>query len=121
MADTARLIQYAVLFEETYVDDDWSRLAEFFTEDAHYSDSIGEAQGRHAVLDYMKNSVNTVDRTFEERVLLPTGKLRTGDDWVEFDFEVTYRRKGSNDLHMKGVHRAEFEGDKISRIAVQIH
>ncbi|MEM1188550.1 MAG: nuclear transport factor 2 family protein [Pseudomonadota bacterium] len=120
MADTARLLLYAVRFEETYVDDDWSRLTEFFTEDAYYSDSIGEAHGRQAVLNYMKNSLNTIDRTFDERELSPTGQLRAGEDWVEFDFTATYRRHGSDDLHMKGVHRAEFRGELISRISVRI-
>ncbi|MEM9396160.1 MAG: nuclear transport factor 2 family protein [Pseudomonadota bacterium] len=120
MADTAKLLVYAVRFEETYADDNWERLEEFFTDDAHYSDSMGEARGRKAVLEYMKNSLDSIDRTFDERVLLPTGALRSGEDWVEFDFEVTYRSPGKEDLFMRGIHRAEFIGERIHKLAVRI-
>ncbi|MEO0438472.1 MAG: nuclear transport factor 2 family protein [Pseudomonadota bacterium] len=120
MADTARFLLYAVRFEETYVDDNWERLEEFFTDDAEYSDSLGSAKGRQAVLDYMKNSLNSIDRTFKERVLLPTGMLRSGDDWVEFDFEVTYRSPEKEDLFMRGVHRVEFLGEHIHSLEVRI-
>ncbi|MEM6544939.1 MAG: nuclear transport factor 2 family protein [Pseudomonadota bacterium] len=120
MADTARLLSYAVRFEETYIDDNWNRLEEYFTEDAYYQDSMGEAHGKAAVLDYMRNSLNLIDRTFSERILHPTGTLRCGENWVEFDFEATYRRPGSDDLCMRGVHKAEFRGDRISKLLVTI-
>ena len=40
---------YAEAFEESYIDDDWTRIEQYFTEDAVY---VGEpeANGRAAVL-----------------------------------------------------------------------
>ncbi|MEM1404185.1 MAG: nuclear transport factor 2 family protein [Pseudomonadota bacterium] len=120
MASTARLLSYACHFEDTYRDDNWDRLVPYFSQGATYEDAMGKASGRDAVIQYMRKSVNTVDRTFDERRLEPTGELRCGSDWVEFDFVVDYRRSDGNDLHLNGVHRAEFEGDLISRLEVRI-
>ncbi|MEM7692237.1 MAG: hypothetical protein AAF194_07330 [Pseudomonadota bacterium] len=35
-------------------------------------------------------------------------------------FEVTYRSPGKEDLFMRGIHRAEFIGERIHKLAVRI-
>ena len=50
-----RFIEFAAAFEKTYVDDDWSRLESFLTEDAVYEVTGGPPlggrfEGRDAVL-----------------------------------------------------------------------
>lgn len=120
MAGTARLLMYAHSFERTYEDDDWSRIEPFFTDDIVYRDAAGSASGKGSVLAYLKNSVNTIDRSFDERILETMGELRCGEDWVEFDWRATYRKEGRRDLVVRGVHRAEFEGDRIRLLDVVV-
>ena len=52
---------YADAFEESYEDDDWSRIGPYFTEDAAYEgDPPGE--GREGVVTKLKNAVDGFDR-----------------------------------------------------------
>ena len=52
----------AAAFEQTYADDDCSRLKPFFTEDARYEVRGGplpcELRGREAILRGLKRSIN---------------------------------------------------------------
>ena len=51
-------MDYAAAFEETYIDDDWSRLTPFFHEDARYEVRGGpmacEIEGREAIFKGLK-------------------------------------------------------------------
>ena len=62
---------YAAEFELSYADDDWSRLAGYFTEDASYDggDGTEAAIGRGEVLQKFQDSVNALDRTMGQREL----------------------------------------------------
>ena len=66
-------MDYAAAFEETYIDDDWSRLSPFFLEDAHYEVRGGpmacELRGREAIFKGLKKSLDGLDRRFDERVI----------------------------------------------------
>ena len=66
-------MDYAAAFEETYVDDDWSRLSPFFHEDARYEVRGGpmacEIEGREAIFKGLKKSIDGLDRQFDERVI----------------------------------------------------
>ena len=72
MDPAKRFLEYATAFEQTYADDDWSRLEPYFSEDAVYS-STGEAplggrwQGRRQVLEHLRQSLDALDRRFDER------------------------------------------------------
>ena len=57
---------YADAFEESFVDDDWSRLEQYFTEDAVY-EGDPEARGREAVLAKLKGGVDDFDRKMDTR------------------------------------------------------
>ena len=57
---------YAEAFEESLVDDDWSRIEPFFTEDAVYQGEP-DARGRDAVLAKLKGGVDAFDRRMDSR------------------------------------------------------
>lgn len=64
-------MDYAAAFEETYIDDDWSRLAPFFSEEATYEVRGGplacKLEGREAIFAGMKKSIDSLDRRCSER------------------------------------------------------
>lgn len=66
-------MEYAAAFEQTYVDDDWLRLARFFSEGATYEVRGGplacEISGREAIFAGLKKSIDGLDRRCAERQL----------------------------------------------------
>jgi SnoaL-like domain len=70
---TSVFMDYAAAFEQTYVDDDWSRLAQFFAEGATYEVRGGplacEISGREAIFAGLKKSIDGLDRRCEDRQL----------------------------------------------------
>ena len=109
-----RFQAYADAFEETYVDDDWDRLAQYFTEDAVY-EGDPEAVGRDAVLEKLRTGVDNFDRRLESR--RPDFQTPTVEgDTLTMKWTVTYAQPGAPDLAISGVETAVFSGDRISRL-----
>ena len=105
---------YEAAFEETYVDDDWSRIAPYFAEDAIY-ESDDTARGRDAVLQKLRDGVNAFDRRMDRRI--PDFQEPTVDgDTVTMRWKVTYTKQGLPDLEVSGVEIAEFAGDQIAAL-----
>lgn len=105
---------YADAFEESYEDDDWSRLEEYFTGDAVY-EGDPDAEGRAAVLAKLKNGVDAFDRQMDSRT--PDFHTPTVDgDTLTMQWTVTYTKAGAPDLAISGVETAIFEGDRIARL-----
>jgi hypothetical protein len=103
---------YADAFEESYVDDDWSRIAPFFAEQAVY-EGDPDARGRDAVLAKLKNGVDSFDRRMDSR----TPDFQTpsvAGDTLTMKWKVTYTKGGLPDLVISGVETAVFEGDRIT-------
>ena len=120
-ASLERFGQYAAAFEQAFESDDWSVLEPYFTEDAVYETFApapvgGIAEGRQAVFDYFKNSVNGLDRRFDTRELqLAEGpEIRDGKVWMRW--RVTYRHPDVPDVELLGESTAYYEGDRISRL-----
>ena len=109
-----RYLAYAEAFEETYVDDDWSRIAPYFTEDAIYeSDDV--VRGRDTVLEKLRASVNAFDRRMDQRI--PDFEEPTAEgDTVTMRWKVTYTKRGLPDLEISGHETAEFSGDQIAAL-----
>lgn len=105
---------YAEAFEETYLDDDWSRIEPFFSEDAAYeTDDV--TRGRDAVLTKLKDSVNAFDRRMDHRT--PDFEPPTVEgNTITMRWKATYSKAGLPDLVISGVETAEFEGDRIARL-----
>jgi len=106
---------YADAFEESYVDDDWSRIEQYFTEDAVYEGDPEDARGREAVLAKLKGGVDAFDRKMDKRS--PDFQAPTVDgNTLVANWTVTYEKAGAPDLVISGVETAVFEGDRIARL-----
>ena len=105
---------YADAFEESYVDDDWSRIEQYFTENAVY-DGDPDARGRDAVVAKLRGGVDAFDRKMDKR----TPDFRTPSiegNTLEMKWTVTYQKAGAPDLVISGVETAVFEGDRIAHL-----
>ncbi len=108
-----RFLAYAAAFEQTYVDDDWSHIEPFFTEDAVYDTGTEVARGREAVLAALKGSVNSLDRNMDTRT--PSFETPTVEgDTLSMDWSVSYAKAGCPDLVISGRETAQFRGDQIA-------
>jgi hypothetical protein len=113
MSIADRYQAYAAAFEESYVDDDWTRIEPFFTDDAVYEGDPEDARGRAAVLAKLKGGVDTFDRNMDSRT--PDFQTPTVDgDTLRMNWTVTYSKAGCPDLVISGVETAVFEGDRIA-------
>ena len=113
-----RFLEYAGAFEQTYTDNDWTRLDPFFTSDAIYTSDggpplSGRAEGKQQVLDQMRGSVDGLDRKFDKRSVALIGAPKIGDDTFEIRWRATYEKDGCPDLVFEGSERATFEGECI--------
>jgi len=118
MSITENFAAYAAAFEETYVDDDWSRLRPFFTEDAVYmtvSDDGTETrfEGIDSVLEGLRDAVNTFDRRFATRKVDVLGDLEPTDGEIVFDWAAEYTASGAPTLRIAGTEHAIYQGDRI--------
>ena len=112
MSILERYQAYAAAFEESYVDDDWSRIEPFFAENAVYAGDP-DAHGRDAVLAKLKSGVDAFDRKMDSRA--PDFQTPTVDgDTLTMKWSVTYQKAGKPDLVISGVETAVFEGDRIA-------
>lgn len=114
MSIAERYGQYAEAFEESYIDDDWSRIGQYFTQDAVY-EGEPEARGRQAVVDKLQGAVNGFDRLMDSRT--PGFQDPTVDgDTLTMNWTVSYTKAGLPDLVIKGRETAVFEGDCIASL-----
>ncbi len=113
MSITDRYQAYADAFEESYEDDDWTRIEPFFTEDAVYEGDPEDARGRAAVLAKLKGGVDAFDRKMDSRT--PDFQAPTAEgDTVSVNWKVTYTKADCPDLVITGQEIAVFEGDRIA-------
>ncbi len=103
---------YADAFEKSYVDDDWSHVEPYFTEDAVY-EGDPDARGRDAVLAKLKGGVDNFDRRMDSRTPEFEPPSVEGDT-LTMKWKVTYTKKGRPDLAISGVEIAVFDGDRIA-------
>ena len=116
MSIADRYQAYAEAFEETYEDDDWTRIEPFFTEDAVYEAAPEEdAHGRTAMLAKLKGGVDTFDRKMDSRKLDFSTPIQE-DDTIRVNWKVTYTKAGCPDLVIFGREIAVFEGDRIATL-----
>ncbi len=116
MSIADRYLAYAEAFETTFADDDWSRLTQFFTPDATYEPGDGTTiEGRDAMMTYLQQSVNSLDRRFDSRELADFTPEVDGNQ-VSMSWTVTFNVSGAPDLVMTGKEIATFSGDVIERL-----
>jgi hypothetical protein len=111
-----RFQAYADAFEETYADDHWQRLVEYFTADAVYAPGDGtEAVGRDQVLARLGDGINGLDRRFNARALHGDPPTSEGDV-VSQSWQMTLSKAGAPDLRVTGVEHATYVDGAISRL-----
>jgi hypothetical protein len=114
---TQVFMDYAAAFEETYVDDDWSRLAPFFSDDATYEVRGGplacKLEGPEAIFAGMKKSIDGLDRRCSDRKI----------DLIEAP-QVTSTAQGEElsvgwhvDYQYRDAPRAGFDGRSVATVA----
>jgi hypothetical protein len=118
MSITDRYLAYADDFGRTYEDDDWTRLEQYFTEDAVYPQGADQPDvtGRTALLDRLKTSVNQFDRRMDSRTLHFDPPSEDGDR-ITVSWTATYTKAGVPDVELAGREIATFRGDQICQLA----
>ena len=114
MAIADRYQAYADAFEQSFEDDDWSRIAPYFTEDAVY-EGDETARGNDAVLAKLKRGVDGFDRRMDKRTIT-LSTPRVEGDTVTVTWRVVYEKAGCPNLEITGTEYAEFSGDRIARL-----
>lgn len=116
-----QFLAYAGDFEKTYVDDDWSRLHKYFTDDAVYevqSESIGcKLEGPDAIFEGIKKSLNGFDRKFTTREIAVVGAPEVDGDEVRMAWTVTYQKEGVSDFVLRGRSVARYRDGKIAYLS----
>ena len=103
-------MDYAAAFEQTYIDDDWSRLAPFFSEDATYEVRGGplacEISGRESIFSGLKKSIDGMDRRCDERQIDLMGEPNVigveGGQEVSIGWRVTYQYRDAPKVALPG-------------------
>lgn len=108
---------YAAAFEQTYADDDWSRLEKFFAGDAVYeveSSAFGcKLHGPKSIFAGIKKSLDGFDRRMESRTIELTSEPKTTENSFEVSWKVTYTKPGAPPFELRGHSRAKYENGKI--------
>ena len=116
MSNLEQFQAYAAAFEKTYEDNNWQRLAEYFTTDAVYAPGDGtEAVGRDQVLARLQASVDGLDRRFDSRDLSSSPPSADGDT-VSLSWQLKLSKAGVPDLTASGVEHATYTEGAISRL-----
>ena len=114
-----RFQSYATAFEETYVDDDWSRLEPYFNEDATYeSTGLGgldfRFEGRENIFTGLRRVLDKLDRRCASRVVELTAPPTVTDDTVIIDWVGTYTVNGAPDLVFYGRETLTYRDERIA-------
>ncbi|HEY5680803.1 MAG TPA: nuclear transport factor 2 family protein [Pseudomonadales bacterium] len=108
---------YAAAFEESLQDDDWTRLEQYFSEDASYRPGDGtEAIGREAVLQALQASVNQLERKCDSRDPVGEPELSESGDTITLKFTVKYTKEGLPDLMLSGYETVQFSDGRILKM-----
>ena len=104
---------YEDAFEQAMVDDDWSRVAQCFAEDAvHESDPV--AVGREAVMAKLIAGVERLDRKMDKRTATFEAAQVDGNRFQN-RWTITFEKTGFPDLRLSGIQILVFKGSLISR------
>jgi len=117
MENLTRFMQYAADFEKTLVDDDWTRLRQWFADEAVYevkADGFGcRLTGPDAIFAGMKKSLDGFDRKFESRAIDVTKGPEIDGDALRMEWAVTYRKAGKTPYELRGRSSVRYRDGKI--------
>ena len=112
-----RFQAYAEDFEQSYTDNDWSRVARHFTENASYDAGDGSeiAQGRGAILRKLHGAVDALDRQMDRRDLQIYSVAEDGDT-VTAEWTIRFTKADLPPLVVSGVEVARYEGKAMCEL-----
>jgi hypothetical protein len=119
------VMTYAAAFEETYRDDDWTRLERFFADDARYEVRGGpmacSIEGRDAIFRGIKKSLDGLDRRSDARRITllsgPETHAEADGDCVTLRWEVGYDFPGGRPpVRFAGETAATVANERIVRL-----
>ena len=113
-------LTYANAFEETYADDNWQRLEQYFDTGATYT-IVAEQhgcvlEGPAAILAGMKRSLDNFDRKFDSREIKVGDDLAVDENSLSVSWIAHYTRAGHPDYDLHGHTRAELSAGKITAL-----
>jgi len=112
-----RFMEYAAAFEETFKDDNWERLEQYFTSDATYAPGDGTtAKGRTAVFKALNDSISALDRRFDSRSFGDTPPPTVEGNVVTMLWSLVLEKQGCPNLTISGCEYATFSGDAIQKL-----
>ena len=111
-------LAYAGDFEKSYTDDEWSRLNQYFTDDAVYEvKGLGvtcRLQGPTAIFKGIKKSLDGFDRRFDSRKIDITSAPVVEGDTMRVGWVVTYSKSGLAPFPLRGRSEARYRDGKIA-------
>ena len=120
-----QLAAYAMAFEQTFADDDWSRLQPHFAPNAEREVLGGgmlayHSVGRDALITDLHRNVADMDRRFDLRIpeVLAGPDEREGVLWM--NWRLTLWRAGIPDLVVEGSHGTWHRDGRITRIEERV-
>ena len=121
MENLSRFMQYAADFEQTLVDDDWSRLRRYFADDALYeveAEGFGcSLRGPDAIFAGIKKSLDGMDRKFDGRDVQVTDGPHSDGEGLRMGWTLTYRKHGKTPYVLRGRTEVRYRDGKIAFMA----
>jgi ketosteroid isomerase-like protein len=121
MENLPRFMAYAADFEKTLLDDDWSRLRQYFADDAVYvvdaKSFACKLTGPDAIFQGMKKSLDGFDRKFQGRNVQVTSGPEMDGDTMRMSWELTYRKEGKTPYLLRGKTAVRYRDGKIVHLA----
>ena len=118
MSTLKHFLAYAADFEKTLVDDDWTRITPYFSDDAVYrveSDLFGcELHGPAAICQGIKKSLDGFDRKFPGREIAVTSGPDIKGDELRIAWTATYQKDALSPFVLRGESFARLSGNKIA-------
>ena len=117
MSNMPIFASYAAAFEETLIDDDWSRLEQYFDVKAVYLPGDGtEGIGRAAAIQALKNSVERLEKRCDSRELLGEPEIKENDDVITLKYQLKYTKNGYPDFDLIGTETVKYADGLILRM-----
>ena len=122
MSDALHTVMaYAADFEKTYDDDDWSRLEQYFADDATYEVIGGpmacHIAGREAIFAGIRKSLDGFDRRSDSRELEllsgPEVSTRAEGEQIDLGWRVIYQFQDAPTMYLPGSSRVTVAGGVI--------
>ena len=120
MDNLQAFMAYAGDFEKTLADDDWSRLGQYFTDDAVYVVEGGgfgcRLEGPTGIFAGMKKSLDGMDRKFDSRDLELTDGPHVDGDRISMSWKVIYHLAGQEDFILPGRSDVVYRDGRIAEL-----